>query len=169
MFLRRSARIFNVMFSRACQRPGRGLLRDYSWQIAPSLPSAGLSMRAEPDGDEWVVNGQKVWTTLAHASKWGMLVTRTNPESPKHRGLTYFVVDMEADGIDVRPLYQITGEAEFSEVFFNDVEVPVSSRSARRLRPSIGPSSMASIDGTTSSVSTAESASPPTTTEPSPR
>ncbi|MCZ6631673.1 MAG: acyl-CoA dehydrogenase family protein, partial [Actinobacteria bacterium] len=75
-----------------------------------------------------VVNGQKVWTTLAHVSKWGMLVTRTNPESPKHRGLTYFVVDMEADGIDIRPLYQITGEAEFSEVFFNDVRIPDENR-----------------------------------------
>lgn len=89
---------------------------------------AGLSMRAEPDGDEWVINGQKVWTTLAHLSKWGMLVTRTDPESPKHRGLTYFVVDMETDGVDVRPLYQITGEAEFSEVFFNDVRIPDENR-----------------------------------------
>jgi alkylation response protein AidB-like acyl-CoA dehydrogenase len=85
---------------------------------------AALSTRAVRDGDEWVINGQKVWTTLAHLSKWGMLVTRTDPDAVKHRGLTYFVVDMESAGVDVRPLYQITGEAEFNEVFFNEVRVP---------------------------------------------
>ena len=89
---------------------------------------AGLSSRAVKDGDEWVVNGQKVWTTLAHMSKWGMVVTRTDPEAPKHQGLTYFIVDMESEGVDVRPLYQITGEAEFNEVFFNDVRIPDSNR-----------------------------------------
>jgi alkylation response protein AidB-like acyl-CoA dehydrogenase len=89
---------------------------------------AGLATTAVREGDTWIVNGQKVWTTLGHLAKWGLLVTRTDADVPKHAGLTYFIVDMEADGVDVRPLYQITGEAEFNEVYFDDVHIPDSLR-----------------------------------------
>ena len=85
---------------------------------------AGLSSRGVRDGDEWVVNGQKVWTTLAHVSKWGLLVVRTDPDVPKHAGLTAFVVDMHGPGVETRPLRQMTGEAEFNEVYFTDARIP---------------------------------------------
>ncbi len=89
---------------------------------------ASLSTRAVRDGDEWLLNGQKVWTTLAHLSKFGLLLARTNPDVPKHKGITAFLIDMESPGVDVRPLYQITGEAEFNEVFFTDVHMPDAAR-----------------------------------------
>jgi alkylation response protein AidB-like acyl-CoA dehydrogenase len=89
---------------------------------------ASLSTRAGRDGEEWILNGQKVWTTLAHLSRFGLLLARTNPDVPKHKGITAFLIDMQADGVDVRPLYQITGEAEFNEVFFTDVHMPDAAR-----------------------------------------
>src|SRR6266851_2598708 len=85
---------------------------------------AGLATRAVREGDYWVLNGQKVWTTLAHVSKWGMLLARSNPDVPKHEGMSYFLLDMESPGVEVRPLHQITGEAEFNEVFMTDVKIP---------------------------------------------
>ena len=85
---------------------------------------AGLSAKGVKDGEEWIANGQKVWTTLAHLSRWGLLVVRTDAEAVKHAGLTAFVVDMQAPGVEVRPLRQMTGEAEFNEVYFTDVRIP---------------------------------------------
>lgn len=87
---------------------------------------AGLSAKGVQDGDEWIANGQKVWTTLAHLSRFGLLVVRTDAEAVKHAGLTAFVVDMQAPGVEIRPLRQMTGEAEFNEVYFTDVRIPTS-------------------------------------------
>jgi alkylation response protein AidB-like acyl-CoA dehydrogenase len=85
---------------------------------------ASLKTKAVRSNGDWLVTGQKVWTTFAHEAKWCMLVARSDPDAPKHKGLTYFLMDMEQDGVEVRPLRQITGEAEFNEIFMHEARIP---------------------------------------------
>jgi alkylation response protein AidB-like acyl-CoA dehydrogenase len=99
------------------------------WSQLFSEPGAGsdvasLQTRAERDGDEWILNGQKVWTTGAQLSDYGAVIARTNPDNPKHRGITMFIIDFHAPGVEVRPIKQINGGSGFNEVFFTDVRIP---------------------------------------------
>ena len=89
---------------------------------------AGVKTRAIKDGDEWVINGQKVWTTGAHFSDYGIVLTRTDPKAPKHKGLTMFIVDMHQKGVEAKPIHQASGGREFNEVYFTDVRIPDSDR-----------------------------------------
>jgi len=100
------------------------------WCQMFSEPGAGsdvasLQTRAVRDGDEWILNGQKVWTTLAHHSDYGIIIARTNPDVPKHAGISMFAIDMRAPGVEIRPIHQIDGGRHFNEVFFTDVRIPV--------------------------------------------
>ncbi len=89
---------------------------------------AGLRTKAEKDGDEWVINGQKIWTSGAHYSDWGLLITRTDPSVPKHKGLTMFFLRMDSPGVEIRPIKQVNGQSGFNEVFFTDVRIPDAQR-----------------------------------------
>jgi alkylation response protein AidB-like acyl-CoA dehydrogenase len=106
---------------------------DLTWCQLFSEPSAGsdlanLRTKAVQEGDEWIVNGQKVWSSWAHRSDWGLLVARTDPTVPKHKGLSFFVVDMKSPGMDIRPIRQISGASDFNETFLTDVRIPDANR-----------------------------------------
>jgi alkylation response protein AidB-like acyl-CoA dehydrogenase len=108
---------------------GKNISAENVWCQLFSEPGAGsdvasLQTKAERDGDEWVINGQKVWTTLAHLSDYGVIIARTNPDAPKHAGISMFIVDMRDPSVEIRPIHQIDGGKHFNEVFFTDTRIP---------------------------------------------
>ena len=134
---------------------------------APAPTSPSLQTRAVRDGDDYVINGQKIWTSGAHNADWMFMLARTDPDAPKHRGITYFLLDMKTPGVTVRPLINMANGHGFNEVFFEDVRVPAATSSAKRTaagtsarprwtssaRTSATPSASASRSSTTSSTS----------------
>lgn len=107
----------------------KALFGDEIWCQLFSEPAAGsdvagLKTKAVKDGDDWVINGQKVWTSGAHYSDYGIVLVRTDPDVPKHKGLTMFIIDMKQEGVEVRPIHQASGGSEFNEVYFTDVRIP---------------------------------------------
>ena len=128
----------SLLLKKGSERQRHELIRpslrgDLIWCQLFSEPGAGSDLagvrtRAERDGEHWVVNGQKIWTSNAHLADWGVMVARTDPEVPKHKGLTFFLVDMKSAGITTRPIKQITGGSNFNEVFLEDLRVPDANR-----------------------------------------
>jgi len=113
------------------QFQGSNISAETVWCQMFSEPGAGsdvasLQTKAELDGDEWVLNGQKVWTTLAHLSDYGIVIARTNPDAPKHAGISMFIMDMKAPGVEIRPIHQIDGSKHFNEIFLTDMRIPKS-------------------------------------------
>ena len=113
------------------------------WCQGYSEPNAGsdlgnLGCRAVLDGDEWVINGQKIWTSAGHLANWIFVLARTDPDAPKHKGITFLLVPMDQPGVEVRPIKMITGDSEFNEVFFTDARTPEGQR-RRRGRTTGGP------------------------------
>jgi alkylation response protein AidB-like acyl-CoA dehydrogenase len=113
------------------QFQGGNISAETVWCQMFSEPGAGsdvasLQTKAELDGDEWILNGQKVWTTLAHLSDYGIVIARTNPDVPKHAGISMFIMDMNAPGVEIRPIHQIDGSKHFNEIFLTDMRIPKS-------------------------------------------